>query len=95
MTKLILSDLFRPRHNQLAALNQDLKFEYQTEHDHPQSLVVKDENHNVEVIYHTSGDVVLIQTNGNKPRTEENAFVWANDPRVLEKVTNHVRRLLS
>ena len=95
-TMKTLHDQFAKEWGDLA---EDFPLEFNSgEYPHPETLVYRieegDADQNVEVIYHTAGDVVLVQENGNdgKGRT---GFVWLSDENWVEKVKSLVLEFMA
>lgn len=79
-------------------LAKDFHAEFLDEYPHPETLVKCNTpglDHNVEVIYHTAGDVVLIQENGSDGR-DRTAFVWTrHNPSWPQRAAEIVVSILS
>lgn len=89
-------------HDQFAAVWGDLANDFplefnESEYPHPETLVCRanteDADQNVEIVYHTAGDVVLVQENGNDGRGRT-GFVWVQDVEWAMKVKSLVVGLM-
>lgn len=91
------NDETTPHHQLCAVLGSEYTVRYDTDDDHPESVVTLEgdaRDLNIEVIYHTSGDVILIQDNGDDHK-HLGVYVWTSDPDAMERVGKIVKDMLS